>query len=63
MTRAKRFDVIKLDVEGEEKHLLPDLASQEVLCEALCLLMELHDRFEPGCTEAFWAFLQARLCR
>eukprot|EP00892_Ulva_mutabilis_P006528 jgi/Ulvmu1/4247/UM192_0007.1 len=57
--RAGRFDLIKLDIEGEEVHILPDAASRAVLCEARCIFMELHDRFEPGCTAAFHDFLQA----
>lgn len=60
MTRSGRFDFIKLDVEGEEKSLLKDPSSQEVLCEASCIFMELHERFEPGCIEAFRIFLQVR---
>jgi hypothetical protein len=60
MTKSGRFDFIKLDVEGEEKRLLKDPSSHEVLCEALCIFMELHERFEPGCVEAFRVFLQVR---
>ena len=61
MTKSGRFDFIKMDVEGEEKQLLKDPASHEVLCQALCIFMELHERFEPGCVEAFRVFLQVRL--
>lgn len=60
MTRSGRFDFIKMDVEGEEKQLLKDPASHAVLCEALCIFMELHERFQPGCVEAFRIFLQVR---
>jgi hypothetical protein len=62
MTKVGKFDFIKLDVEGEEKQILQDPSSHEVLCEASCVFMELHDRFEPGCTEAFNAFLQVCSC-
>jgi hypothetical protein len=57
MSRAKHFDLIKLDIEGEEKHLLQDPPSIAVLCAARCIFMELHDRFEPGCEAAFQSFL------
>jgi hypothetical protein len=55
--RARHFDVIKLDVEGEEARLLADAPSRAVLCSARCIALELHDRFEPGCTAALDAFL------
>ena len=61
MARAKTFDFIKLDIEGEEKHILTDPPSAEVLCAARCIFMELHERFEPGCKAAFDAF-QASGC-
>jgi hypothetical protein len=51
------LDFVKLDIEGEEKNVLKDPASVEVLCNAICIFMELHDRFEPGCTAAFNSFL------
>lgn len=52
-----QLDFIKLDVEGEEKFILEDEPSVAVLCEAICVFMETHDRFVPGCTAAFNAFL------
>ena len=51
------LDFIKLDVEGEEKAILEDAASVAVLCGALCVFLETHDRFVPGCSAAFDAFL------
>ena len=51
------LDFVKLDIEGEEKNILVDPPSIEVLCEAACIFMELHDRLEPGCTAAFDDFL------
>lgn len=53
-----RFDVIKLDVEGEEVTLLADAASRPVLCAALCIALELHERFAPGADAAYAAFLR-----
>lgn len=60
MTDAKHFDLIKLDVEGEEKYLMEDPGSKAVLCEATCVFMELHERFVPGCDAAFNEFMKAR---
>jgi hypothetical protein len=57
MSRAKHFDFIKLDIEGEEKRLLEDPPSMQVLCATRCIFMELHERFEPGCINAFRNFL------
>lgn len=51
------FDFIKMDIEGEERWILPDAPSREVLCGAQCLFMELHERFEPGCDDAFATFM------
>jgi hypothetical protein len=42
MTKSGKFDFIKLDVEGEEKQLLKDPSSHEVLCEAICIFMEVR---------------------
>eukprot|EP00892_Ulva_mutabilis_P004679 jgi/Ulvmu1/2583/UM014_0034.1 len=59
MTAAKKFDLIKLDIEGEEKYLMEDAASREVLCQATCVFMELHERFVKGCDAAFQAFMES----
>lgn len=58
MTAAKKFDLIKLDIEGEEKFLMEDEESKAVLCEATCVFMELHERFVKGCDDAFQSFMQ-----
>lgn len=57
----KRFDFIKLDIEGEERHILSDPESRGVLCKAICIFMELHERLAPGCQAAFDDFM-ARGC-
>lgn len=44
-------DLVKLDIEGAERSVLEDAAAW--LPRVGHLLVELHDRFEPGCTEAF----------
>lgn len=48
-TPGRRFDFIKLDIEGYEAHLLNDTASIAALCRATCLIAELHDFLQlPG---------------
>ena len=61
MTREKRFDFVKIDIEGEEKQILRDPETAKVLCQANCIFMELHDRFEPGCKES-WQHFQEHGC-
>eukprot|EP00892_Ulva_mutabilis_P006593 jgi/Ulvmu1/4305/UM002_0026.1 len=58
MATFERLDFIKLDVEGEEKWLLKDRLSREVLCSAICIFMELHERMEQGCNAAFQDFMK-----
>lgn len=48
-------DLLKLDIEGAERHVLADSAAW--LPRVRALLVELHDRFEPGCTAALHAAL------
>jgi hypothetical protein len=42
VARSGRFDFIKLDIEGEEKRILVDPPSVAVLCEAICIFMEVR---------------------
>jgi FkbM family methyltransferase len=51
-TGADSIDLLKLDVEGAEKELFEDQASAGWLARTRALIVELHDRFKPGCTEA-----------
>jgi FkbM family methyltransferase len=44
-------DILKLDIEGAELDVL-ESASQWI-GSVTCLVAELHDRFRPGCREAF----------
>ena len=46
----RRIDVLKLDIEGAEKDVLE--ASAGWISRVGCLAVELHDRFEPGCSKA-----------
>ena len=55
---AKHFDMIKIDIEGEEKYIMEDDESKAVLCEATCIFMELHEHFLAGTDAAFQAFMQ-----
>jgi FkbM family methyltransferase len=52
---ATHIDILKLDVEGAEKELFehdPALVSKVSI-----LLIELHDRFKPGCSRAVFSAL------
>lgn len=45
-----RIDVLKIDIEGSEIEVLNN--SKEWIDDVKTLIIELHDRFRPGCTEA-----------
>jgi FkbM family methyltransferase len=49
---VERFDLVKLDVEGAEKELFEDPSRESWLGKTRAMIMELHDRFKSGCTEA-----------
>jgi FkbM family methyltransferase len=46
-----QVDLLKLDIEGSEKEVLESSAPWIDRVDAV--VVELHDRFKPGCTEAF----------
>ena len=48
--KATRIDVLKIDIEGAEFEVLNHSASW--IDSVQTLIIELHDRFRPGCTEA-----------
>ena len=48
--KATRIDVLKIDIEGSEFEVLKHSASW--IDSVQTLIIELHDRFRPGCTEA-----------
>ena len=52
----ERIDVLKLDIEGSEVEVLNN--AQPWIATVKNLLIELHDRFRPGCTEALHRALQ-----
>jgi FkbM family methyltransferase len=49
---ATGIGILKLDIEGAEKRILQE--SGEWIQRAGCLIVELHDQFNPGCSEAFY---------
>ena len=51
-TRIGQLDLLKLDIEGSEKELFEDPARNRWLSRTRALIVELHDRFKPGCTTA-----------
>ena len=50
------IDVLKLDIEGSEIEVLQ--SSADWIDKIGCLIIELHDRFRPGCTQALQEALQ-----
>ncbi|HTT51411.1 MAG TPA: FkbM family methyltransferase [Streptosporangiaceae bacterium] len=46
------IDLLKVDIEGSEKELFAAADSWIGRVDAICL--ELHDRFKPGCSQAFY---------
>ena len=50
-----KIDILKLDVEGAEKELFEHDAAW--LARVGVLMIELHDRFKPGCSKALYSAL------
>jgi FkbM family methyltransferase len=48
------IDILKLDVEGAEKEIM-SAGVEAWLPRTNVLMVELHDRFKPGCSQAFFA--------
>jgi FkbM family methyltransferase len=48
--KASRIDVLKIDIEGSEIQVLNH--SQAWIDVVDTMIIELHDRFQPGCTES-----------
>ena len=58
-TGAKKIDFLKLDIEGSELQLFSEGAEQWIdLVETIAI--ELHDRYRPGCAQAFYSVLASR---
>lgn len=49
------FDLVKIDIEGAECEIFENT---EWLAGTKCLMIELHDRFRPGCRDAVTASMQ-----
>ena len=54
MAGASVVDLLKLDVEGAEKAIFSNGAG-EWLPSVRVILIELHDRYTPGCSNAFYS--------
>jgi FkbM family methyltransferase len=53
LSDAKVIDILKLDIEGAEKEVFS--CSQSWLDKVNIVIVELHDRFKPGCSESFYS--------
>jgi FkbM family methyltransferase len=60
LTNWDRIDLLKLDIEGAEFALF---GSQKTnwLSKVGAIAIELHDRFQPGCSRVFYEKVLARL--
>ncbi len=53
----EKIDILKVDIEGSEKEVFS--GDTEWLNRTRCLIIELHDRMKPGCSQAvFHALLK-----
>jgi len=50
------LDILKLDIEGSEKEVFSE-NYQRWLPRTKCLIIELHDRMKPGCSQAVFSAL------
>ncbi|WP_420385726.1 FkbM family methyltransferase [Roseivirga sp.] len=47
------IDILKLDIEGAEMNVFKDKSHEDWLPKVKLLIIELHERIQPGCTEIF----------
>jgi FkbM family methyltransferase len=47
--QVQAVDLVKIDIEGAEKEVF---AAGDWMTSVRCLMIELHDRYRPGCSEA-----------
>lgn len=52
----QNIDILKLDVEGSEKEVFSD--NYEWLSKVNVLIVELHDRYRPGCSKVFYSAIK-----
>jgi FkbM family methyltransferase len=50
--KLDHIDLLKIDIEGSEKNLFSHPNAASWLPSVRLILVELHDRFIPGCSEA-----------
>jgi len=55
MFKIKKIDLFKIDIEGAELELFSN--NNGWLSNVDCLIIELHDRFKPGCSMHFFRAL------
>ena len=53
LSRTEFIDILKLDIEGAEKEVFS--GRQDWLDKVGILIIELHDKFKPGCSQAFYS--------
>src|SRR5262249_38318552 len=56
-SHATSIDILKLDIEGAEKEVFESSGSW--LDRVGVLIVELHDRFRPGCSKTFYSAVSA----
>lgn len=56
---AIQIDLLKLDIEGAELELF-SVGSEKWLNRVCNIVIELHDRYVPGCAKAFYSALSSR---
>lgn len=49
----KEISILKLDIEGSEKEVFED--ASDWIDSVKTIMVELHDRFKPGCSDAFFS--------
>lgn len=53
VSKAESIDILKLDIEGAEKEVFS--SSKSWLGKVRMLIVELHDRYKPGCSQSFYS--------
>lgn len=62
MFNIEQVDLLKVDIEGAEKELFSENVDQW-LPQVKVVMIELHDRFKPGCKESVYNALSSRTTR